>query len=476
MLYLFLVAFRSVQGIYQDAIADTLTQTTFQIVAKPYKIGIFGGVMSTILSLVSFLFLGAMLYYLKLFRQLSPLGRAVAWIAKGVSALALVYIYTSVYPKRSEADIFKYFDDSKQLTALANEDPSAFGRVFLGTWEHRDMPNLNRMNYWFRSYDHGLANDNRMVIRVNALMNFVTGGVYGLNLVLFLFLSFLGCYWIYAFLLHFNAHKLSAFFTAFLIPSTLFWSSGILKESLLIFSLGGFLYSLLSLSKRWELRYAVLGCLTLYILLFLKIYILLALAPMVLFYGFYQHWKSWWIAGLSVLTILVALFITVSLLMPHWSILSTLQGKQFDFIQMAKSVHAGSQIWVLPMDGTWVTLLKLVPLGIFNCLAFPSITMLENFLSWTAFIENSWLVLLILGALTGVVQGKKAPLWALGMLLFSFTVFSLIGMTAPVVGAMVRYKAPVLPFLVFGLLYLQPHFMTKFFNNLKIIPWLTTRL
>ena len=432
--------------------------------------------MSLVLGFVGFLLFGVLLCYSKLFRQLSPFGRAVAWMAKGVSALALVYIYTSVYPKRNEADIFKYFDDSKQLTALANEDPSAFGRIFLGTWENKDLPSLNRMNYWFRSYDHGLANDNRMVIRVNALMNCMTGGVYGLNLVLFLFLSFLGCYWIYGFLLHFNAHKISAFVAAFLIPSTLFWSSGILKESLLMFSLGGFLYSLLALSKKWQLRFGVLGCLTLYMLLFLKIYILFALAPMVLFYGFYQRSKSWWIAGLGALSTLIALIFASRMLMPEWSLLSTLQGKQFDFIQMAKAVHAGSQIWVIPMDGTWETLVKLVPLGIFNCLVFPNISMLENFLSWNAFIENSWLVLLLVGAIIGVIQGKKAPLWAIGMLLFSFTVFSLIGMTAPVVGAMVRYKAPVLPFLVFGLMHLQPHFMITFFNNQKIIPWLTTRL
>ena len=432
--------------------------------------------MSLVIGFIGFLILGALLCYSKLFRQLSPLGIAVAWMAKGVSALALVYIYTSVYPKRNEADIFKYFDDSKQLTALANENPSAFGRIFLGTWENKDLPSLNRMNYWFRSYDHGLANDNRMVIRVNALMNLMTGGVYGLNLVLFLFLSFLGCYWIYGFLLHFNAHKIPAFVAAFLIPSTLFWSSGILKESLLMFSLGGFLYSLLALSKKWQLRFGVLACLTLYMLLFLKIYILFALAPMVLFYGFYQRSKSWWIAGLGALSTLIALIFALRMLMPEWSLLSTLQGKQFDFIQMAKAVHAGSQIWVIPMDGTWETLVKLVPLGIFNCLVFPNISMLENFLSWNAFIENSWLVLLLVGAIIGVIQGKKAPLWAIGMLLFSFTVFSLIGMTAPVVGAMVRYKAPVLPFLVFGLMYLQPHFMTTFFNNQKIIPWLTTRL
>jgi hypothetical protein len=432
--------------------------------------------MPILLSFVGFLLFGALLYFSKFFRQLSPHGRAVAWTAKGVSALALVYIYTNVYPNRSEADIFKYFDDSKELTALVNEDPSAFGRIFLGLWENKDIPYLNRMNYWFRSYDHGLTNDNRMVIRVNALMNLITGGEYGLNLVFFLFISFLGCHWIYAFLLHFNAQKLSAFVAAFLIPSTLFWSSGILKESLLMFSLGGFLYSLLLLSKKWELRYAVLGCFTLYILLFLKIYILFALAPMVLFYGFYQRWKSWLIAGLSVFSILVTLFIAVRLLLPRWSLLSTLQGKQFDFIQMAKSVNAGSQIWVIPMDGAWSTLLKLVPLGLWNTLYYPNIGMLKNGLSWIAFVENACLFLLIFGALIGLFQRKIVPVWNFAMLVFSFTVFSLVGMTAPVVGAMVRYKAPVLPFLVFGLLYVQPQIINKFFNNQRIISWLTTRL
>jgi hypothetical protein len=163
-------------------------------------------------------------------------------------------------------------------------------------------------------------------------------------------------------------------------------------------------------------------------------------------------------------------------MMPQWSLFSTLQGKQFDFIQMAKSVNAGSQIWVIPMDGTWGTFLKLIPLGIWNTLYYPNAEMLKNALSWVAFVENACLFLLIIGGAVGVVQRKMAPMWVLGMLLFGFAVFSLIGMTAPVVGAMVRYKAPVLPFLVFGLLYLQPQCTIHFFNNQKIIQWLSTRL
>lgn len=432
--------------------------------------------MSCLLSLTVFVVLGVMLHFSKAFPKLAPFGRLVAWAAKGLSALVLVYVYTNVYPKRSEADIFKYFDDSKKLSLIASENPSAFCRILAGTWSESDLPYLNRLNYWFRSYDHGLSNDNRVIIRVNALMNLMTGGLYGLNLVLFLFLSSVGCYWIYAFLLHFNAQKLTAFVAAFLIPSTLFWSSGILKESLLMFSLGGFLYSLLVLSKKWELRFGVLGCLTLYMLLFLKIYILLALVPMVLFYGFYHRWKSGLFAGVGTFVILLSLYFTARLILPQWSLLSTLQGKQFDFIQMAKSVNAGSQIWVIPMDGAWSTLLKLVPLGLWNTLIYPTLGMLKNGLSWMAFIENSGLLLLILGAVIGMIQRKKMPIWTFAMLMFSFTVFSLIGMTAPVVGAMVRYKAPALPFLIIALVHLQHHNVLMFFNNLKITRWLAMRL
>jgi hypothetical protein len=62
------------------------------------------------------------------------------------------------------------------------------------------------------------------------------------------------------------------------------------------------------------------------------------------------------------------------------------------------------------------------------------------------------------------------------MLVFSLIVFSLVGMTAPVVGAMVRYKAPVLPFLWMSLLHYQIPYVKQLFTSNRIYQWLNTHL
>jgi hypothetical protein len=163
-------------------------------------------------------------------------------------------------------------------------------------------------------------------------------------------------------------------------------------------------------------------------------------------------------------------------LFPHWSLLSTLEGKQFDFIQMANAVNAGSQIWVIPMDGTLWTLLKLIPLGIGNVLIYPNIFMVKNAQSALAFLENLFIIVLIVGAVLGIIKSRSMSYWQMGMIGFGFIVLSLVGMTAPVVGAMVRYKSPILPFLVFGLYHCQWQQMRNSIEKNRWVIWLNMHL
>jgi hypothetical protein len=338
------------------------------------------------------------------------------------------------------------------------------------------MVYLNRLNYWFRSYDHGISNDNRVVIRVNALLNLVTSGSYGLNLLAFIALSWLGSYWLFRLFLGLSASKITSFIAAFLLPSTLFWSSGILKEALLFFALGGFLYSLFQLYQRVRLNFLLLGILSLFMLSFLKIYILIALLPLVWITWIWARTRSWRMLCSSVIGFLTLFILCHVLFFPEWSMLSTLQGKQFDFIQMAKAVNAGSMVPIIPMDGRLTTLFFLIPLGIWNVLVYPDISMLKNVQSVFAFTENVLILLVFLGALLRLKGISWKLDWRFPMLVFSLAVFSLVGMTAPVVGAMVRYKAPVLPFLLMSLLHYQLPFVKQVFTSNKIYQWLNTHL
>jgi hypothetical protein len=433
-------------------------------------------VESLLFFLLGLVLFGSIIRFSKWFRQVSAGGRTVAWLLKCMAALILILIYTKVYPKRSEADAFKYFDDAVILSQVAKEDFGAYSRILVGTTRQADSVYLNRMNYWFRSYDHGLSNDNRLVIRVNAVLNLITQGQYGLNLCFFLFFSFLGGYWLFLFFMHFSPYKWLAFAAAFLLPSTLFWSSGILKEALLMAALGGLVYSLLRVVKSFSWVALVLCILSVLILLHLKVYIFIALFPFVLYAFSHLTWKAFFPALFTTAGLLAMLLLGLTYLFPTWSLLSTLQGKQFDFIQMAKAVHAGSQIPVIPMDGSIWTLIKLIPLGIWNTLFYPSLGMLRNAQTVLAFLENLVLIGLVLGALFGFLRHRTLGYWQIAMIGFSLAVFSLVGMTAPVVGAIVRYKSPVLPFLFFALYHGQSQRFQEFLEQQKWIQWLTTRL
>ena len=419
---------------------------------------------------------GGLMYIMPGLKGASKNAFVVSWVIKVIAGLALLYTYTQVYPKRAEADAFKYFDDGIILREIADEDPAVFTRILLGTWSDSDLHYLNRLNYWFRSYDHGIANDNRVVIRVNALLNLVTRGSYGLNLLVFLVLAWLGSYWLFQLFLGLSSTKITSYIAAFLVPSTVFWSSGILKEALLFFALGGFLYSLFRLYQRFRWGVFTLGIVCFLLLLFLKIYILMALLPIVLLTWLWVQTTSWKQFAGSFLACIAAFITCHVLFFPDWSPLSTLQGKQFDFIQMAHAVNAGSIVPIIPMDGRMSTVLALVPLGIWNVLVYPDFSMLKNGQSLVAFTENVLILLILLGAVLRLRGISWTLDWRFPSLLFSLAVLSLVGMTAPVVGAMVRYKAPVLPFLLMSLLHYQLPYVKQVFTSNRFYQWLNTHL
>ncbi len=419
---------------------------------------------------------GGLMYIMPGLKGASKNAFVVSWVIKVIAGLALLYTYTQVYPKRAEADAFKYFDDGIILREIADEDPAVFTRILLGTWSDSDLHYLNRLNYWFRSYDHGIANDNRVVIRVNALLNLVTRGSYGLNLLVFLVLAWLGSYWLFQLFLGLSSTKITSYIAAFLVPSTVFWSSGILKEALLFFALGGFLYSLFRLYQRFRWGAFTLGIVCFLLLLFLKIYILMALLPIVLLTWLWVQTTSWKQFAGSILACIAAFITCHVLFFPDWSPLSTLQGKQFDFIQMAHAVNAGSIVPIIPMDGRMSTVLALIPLGIWNVLVYPDFSMLKNGQSLVAFTENVLILLILLGAVLRLRGISWTLDWRFPSLLFSLAVLSLVGMTAPVVGAMVRYKAPVLPFLLMSLLHYQLPYVKQVFTSNRFYQWLNTHL
>ena len=62
-------------------------------------------------------------------------------------------------------------------------------------------------------------------------------------------------------------------------------------------------------------------------------------------------------------------------------------------------------------------------------------------------------------------------------LAFSLFLLTIIGLTTPILGAIVRYKIPALPFLILvALLFLDVQKLPSFLIQSKWIKWLNTQL
>lgn len=153
--------------------------------------------------------------------------------------VALWYIYTYHYHNRLTSDIFKYYDDSKIIYNAWHHHFGDFVKMMLGSHSPAITAYYQQMNSWGNSYGSTLYNNSHFIIRLNALLMFLSDGHYGVHVIIFCFLSLVGLALIYkSFYPALTDTPKLLFAAVFLFPSVLLWGSGVLKESLVILGLG----------------------------------------------------------------------------------------------------------------------------------------------------------------------------------------------------------------------------------------------
>jgi hypothetical protein len=187
-------------------------------------------------------------------------------------------LYSSVYPIN---DAIGFYNSSKVLYDLYFENKEQFFKLFFGQEDDSLKPYLAQLKGWEDGYLTLLVNDSRSIIRYNTILQFVSLGTYHVHTIVSCFLSFFGLTFIYKSLLFFIKEKSKLLFVViFLLPSVLFWSSMVFKESLVFLGLGLVLYhSRFGLRKSYSLSaifYLLLGLL---LMLLIKSYLLFCVLP-----------------------------------------------------------------------------------------------------------------------------------------------------------------------------------------------------
>lgn len=204
------------------------------------------------------------------------------FILKLLAGTFLWWIYTHIYSDRLTADIFKYFDDGKVMYDALWVHPLDYFKMLFGipdaSLEHYYRVD---MAHWVRPFNQGLYDENRTLIRFNALVFLFSFGSYHVHTVFMCFLSTAGLTGIYkTFLPSLPDKKKELFVIVFLIPSVLFWGSGVLKEGLILFAMGMLIYQWHKLiSEKFSPGRIIFVLLFTALLSITKIYMLLILLP-----------------------------------------------------------------------------------------------------------------------------------------------------------------------------------------------------
>ena len=235
----------------------------------------------------------------------------------------------------------------------------------------------------------------------------------------------------------------------FLVPSVLFWSSGVLKEGLLITGLGVVLYSLHNLLNKDNLVlntiFLLLGG---YFVFQTKMYVFAALLPALLFVliVLFTGKQGAIVKFIVIHVLLVILAFNLYRINSAWDIVAYLHLKQMGFIQTAISEQAGSYIDINYLENSTISLINNVPSAVINVLFRPFITEASSLPIYAAAMETAVFSIFSVFALFFF---KKPSAQFLPMVLaitsFILILVTLIGLLTPLLGSIVRFRMPFVP-------------------------------
>jgi hypothetical protein len=375
-----------------------------------------------------------------------------ALIIKFTAGVCLGLVYKYYY---SVADTFDYFRDASRFADLALSDFSSYLELlFLN--QHLDELQL-------------VFNQPRAVFltKITSVLNILTLNNYWIIGFYFSLISFLASWNLVKVISRHIPSVTTAAVLAFLfVPSVIFWTSGLLKESLAVAAL--YFLSAVFLKTWFQMKPSsleyILAAVAVLVFWNLKYYYAAVFVPVIftsLFYRFVLHPRVTSSAVVEViiwLAILVLPLVLMTLLHPNFH--------PEKFLNVIAANNAGYYELSAPEDvvrfdnvqPTAWSLLKNVPWALFSGLFRPLFWEASAMIQVLPGIENTLLLLLFL---TGTFHFKKyftSPhrLLILALVAYVALLCVLITISAPNFGTLSRYRTGYLSFFVFIILCNHP--------------------
>lgn len=384
-----------------------------------------------------------------------------ALTVKIFGALALGFIYQFYY---DGGDTYNYHTHgSRVIWNTFFEDPASAIRMITGP---SAVPQLYKYTSQIRFY---MDPSSMMIVRIAAVFDLITFSSYCGTAVLFAFFSFIGLWFLFlAFYDLFPHLERRIALCVLFIPSVVFWGSGILKDSIVVATLGLLTYFVKRtfIEKRASAPgiFFILFCV--FLIYSIKKYVLLCFFPAVLLWIYLDNLRQ--IRSQMIRILVAPAIIIITVVTAYYSVIKigeddpryaidklaqTARVTAYD-IAFQTGRDAGSTYVLGQLDDSFQGMMALFPQAVNVSLFRPYLWEVGNPLMLLSAIEASFLfvitLLLIVRYPLRSIRSLSNPT-ILFCLVFSISFAFAVGVSTFNFGTLTRYRIPLLPFYTLAL-------------------------
>ncbi|HEU5163903.1 MAG TPA: hypothetical protein VFU29_00095 [Chitinophagaceae bacterium] len=301
----------------------------------------------------------------------------------------------------------------------------------------------------FFSSDYSWWNDlkSNMLVKFLSLLNIFSFGNYYVNVIFYSFITFTGPVAIYrVFRDVFPGKKVHVLLATFLIPSFAYWTSGIHKDGLVFMAISLITYHVYFglKEKRFKLSRIFPLFISFIIILAFRNFLFVILIPALIAWILSTRiQKRTALIYFSTYLICGLLFFSLRYIFPWLDLPQAVVDKQKAF----KTLQGNSGIELPELKPTVGSFLMNTPHALSSTTLRPHPGDVKHILSMAAASETVFLLLLFFLFLFWRTNGVKSTSFIWFCIFFSFSFLLSIGFTVNFLGAIVRYRSIVLPFL-----------------------------
>ena len=362
-----------------------------------------------------------------------------------------------------------FFTEGTNICHMIIKDLSQIKWLYLPSSEYDQSLLKNPANMGY------LKNENNyMIVRITAILSFLSFQKYLILNLFFSMLSFSGVWRLYRFFYEQYPHLHKQFAIAILyLPTFVFWSSGILKDPICTGALGWITYALYEAlyKKKDLLKNVVIIFIAGYLLYVIKVYILISYVPFFLLFLVLKNVNLIKSRVLRITFVFGLIFLAMAMFTTVMQQLAGTLGnyggadvtKNISIYQKAyaEQEDVGSSFSLgVEYDGSVSSLIKIAPAAIIATLYRPFIWESKKVSTLLSSIESMVIMFFTLavfykaGPKNFIMPILKDPT-VMYCILFAILFALFVGATTANFGTLVRYKIPCMPFYIIAIFLIQ---------------------